>query len=79
MASAAWSGSSTAVIVGGAFDDPDPRHEELYDRLRQAPGEEAQQALAPPPDPPPAAVTPAPGGAAPAARGTGRPPPPGSR
>lgn len=66
MASAAWSGSSTAVIVGGAFDDPDPRQEELYDRLRQAPGEEAQQALAPPPDPPPAAVTPAPSGAAPA-------------
>jgi hypothetical protein len=63
MASAAWSGSNTAAIVGGVFDCPDPRQEELYDRLRQAPGEEARQALAPPPDPPPTAVTTAPSAA----------------
>ena len=35
--------------------------------MRQAPGEEARQALAPPPDPPPAAVTTAPSAAPPAA------------
>ena len=57
-ASAASSGSSTAAIVGGVFDDADPRRDELHDRLRQAPGEEARQALAPPPEPPPAGPVP---------------------
>ena len=75
MACAAWSGSSMAAIVGGGFDCPDPRQEELCDRLRQAPGEEARQALAPPPDPPAADVlTLAPSMTPPAVRAA--PPPP---
>jgi hypothetical protein len=36
--------------AGGDFDTADPRRTELHDRLRQAPGEEARQALAPPPE-----------------------------
>jgi AcrR family transcriptional regulator len=39
-------------IAGGDFDTADPRRSELHDRLRQAPGEEARQALAPPPEVP---------------------------
>ncbi len=65
-----------AAIVGGVFDCPDPRQEELSDRLRQAPGEEARQALAPPPDPPPAIVMPPTLSATSTPSPTAAPPPP---
>jgi hypothetical protein len=48
MASTASGGSNTVAFTGGDFD----RTEEVQQRLRQAPGEEARQAVAPTPDGP---------------------------
>src|SRR5262249_33440550 len=56
--SPASSPTSTAATVGGAFSHDQERQQQLQERLRQGPGEEArQQAAATPQGPPPSRWT----------------------